>query len=190
MAEIFNFQMVNSVRFGQITGLKTPPTPISYEAYVAAKIPFYTMDNEPNSSIHGVFTGMKTLKHYDDPAEKPPEICGNCQSKRPRYDVEQYIRYVFFHSDVKQPPLILSRCAPCNHLLCQNCVDTSQFESRGWKKCSVQKCGQLILQAFESSLNNNDEVVFHQATAVSAVAPLRRDLRDRPPVFVSIRAAA
>jgi hypothetical protein len=91
MAEIFNFQIVNSVQFGEITRVLTPPSPISYDTYVAAGIPFFGWTNEPNSTISGHFHGVKSLAklgtqfHGDwdwdwDSSSSASESCDKCKS--------------------------------------------------------------------------------------------------------------
>jgi hypothetical protein len=61
----FNIQLVNSGQFRKITGLSTPPTPVTYEKYIEAGIPFYSILNEPNSTISGDFGCVKSLAKFD-----------------------------------------------------------------------------------------------------------------------------
>jgi len=183
-AEIFNFQMVNSAQFGEITGLHTPPSPISYNTYVTAGIPFFSLTNEPNSTISGHFDGVKSLTELsktfngnkgdftslfedflseDFPSEdSPSEKCDNCRS-------------VF----------TMIRCEPCNHLLCRSCFDRLEGEM---KLCPARSCRQLIIRAFGSKLSKKGKILFYRATSTSTVMPLRLGKRDLPQRFVSINA--
>lgn len=85
----FNIQLVNSRKFKEITDLPTPPTPITYDTYIKAGIPFYSIFNEPSSTISGGFGGVKSLGEIDhtlnsstSKSQNPsdPEKCAVCLS--------------------------------------------------------------------------------------------------------------
>lgn len=86
-ARLINVQIVNSVRFEEITGMAMPPTPISMKTYASTGLPFFDIYNETPSDIAGSFASVCTISEMDvakgakadlvyDPTR--PQICGRC----------------------------------------------------------------------------------------------------------------
>lgn len=60
----FNFQILNSAAFRQVTDLKPPETPVSAATYASQGLPFYDIYNE-ESDIAGGFENIKSIKATD-----------------------------------------------------------------------------------------------------------------------------
>lgn len=86
-AKLINVQIVNSVRFEEITRMAMPPTPISLETYASSGLPFFDIYNETPSDVSGSFDTIRTVSQMDsvlgaragmvyDPTR--PQVCGNC----------------------------------------------------------------------------------------------------------------
>jgi len=82
-------QIVNSVKFEEISGLAAPPTPISMEQYITNGQPFYKIVDEAPSDIFGNFADVKSVTEIDEErgggAGKPdtyrpslPQFCCVC----------------------------------------------------------------------------------------------------------------
>ena len=90
-SKLINIQFINSVRFEEITGMLTPPTPISPQTYADKGLPFFQFLNEGPSVICGEFSKVKSVGQLDEqilrtarkdtiyhPTE--PQLCGICTS--------------------------------------------------------------------------------------------------------------
>jgi hypothetical protein len=87
-AKLLNIQIINSVAFELITGMMTPKTPVSYQTYINARLPFYDLYQEKPTDISGSFGRVKTISEVDaahdatpgtdfDPLR--PTLCTKCR---------------------------------------------------------------------------------------------------------------
>lgn len=63
--KLINVQIVNSVRFEEITGLMMPPTPVSLETYASNGLPFFDIYNESPTTVAGSFANVQTVSEMD-----------------------------------------------------------------------------------------------------------------------------
>jgi len=66
----FNVQILNSIRFQQITGLPPPETPANAQTYAEHGYPFFDMWEEP-TAVAGNFSGVKSIGQIDGVSESP-----------------------------------------------------------------------------------------------------------------------
>lgn len=88
--KLINVQIVNSVRFEEITGIVMPVTPISFETYTSNSFPFFDIYNEAPTKVAGSFGNVRTVSEMDsifgareDTAYNPaiPQICAVCKTR-------------------------------------------------------------------------------------------------------------
>jgi hypothetical protein len=86
-AKLVNIQVINSVAFESITRMRTPPTPVCYQTYIKAGLPFYDVYQEQFTSFAGDFSKVRTISEVDaevgsklgvkfDPLQ--PTVCKMC----------------------------------------------------------------------------------------------------------------
>ncbi|KAH7186038.1 uncharacterized protein B0J16DRAFT_372763 [Fusarium flagelliforme] len=86
----FNVQILNSTSFQHVTGKTPPQSPISAETYADAGYPFFSMYEEPITTISGDFEGLKSVAQVDEvneesmPADMPVVKIGAVGLLNPR----------------------------------------------------------------------------------------------------------
>jgi len=111
----FNVQILNSIRFQQITGLPPPETPANARKYAECGYPFFDMWEEP-TTVAGNFSGVKSIGQIDGISELPLRLRnvrtigpqGSVQgealaSTPPHRDSDGAPEVTFFHQDATLP---------------------------------------------------------------------------------------
>lgn len=124
-SRIINIQLINAVRFEEVTSMLMPPTPISVQTYAKAGLPFFQFLNEDPSVISGDFGKLRSVAQIDrailasankDISYHPtaPQVCAICSQA-------------------------LADCVirPCNHTICYNCANSTGTASG--KSCTFCK---------------------------------------------------
>jgi hypothetical protein len=151
---MFNIQILNSVAFKSITGLQTPPTPISVQTYKQQGIPFFqyyeekamreevTTIRDKVQSVGMIDEGLAAKgvirpAEYVDPATAATG-CTGCLSLRKRHIANLCDRIV----------------RPCNHAVCSICygfknADAEKYSRLYENECPI--CSELATAALEYS---------------------------------------
>jgi hypothetical protein len=86
----FNVQILNSTSFKHVTGKDPPESTISAKTYADAGYPFFSMYEEPTTTISGDFEGLKSVAQVDEvneesmPADMPVVKIGAVGLLNPR----------------------------------------------------------------------------------------------------------
>lgn len=62
---IFNIQILNSERFEKVTGEAPPPTPVAAAEYAKNGLPYFSIYDEKQSGVKGVFDGIRSVNQFD-----------------------------------------------------------------------------------------------------------------------------
>jgi hypothetical protein len=88
-AQLLNVQILNSVLFETVTGIKAPPSPISAQDYIKGRLPFYQIIQDSPIEGSAVLKGLRSVGQLDASIEIPigvsmrkdsgPSGCAVCQ---------------------------------------------------------------------------------------------------------------
>jgi len=113
--------VINAAYFTQVTGLPSPPSPISPQTYLELKLPWFSlydeqiptannvMDSSPLANVESIGQMMgRDRAAAGEPGEADPKPCGYCSYE-----------------------LATLQLSPCGHLFCNDCANTRLCPSCG-----------------------------------------------------------
>lgn len=167
-SRLINIQLVDALRFEEITGMLMPPTPISAQTYAAAGLPFFQLLNEDPSAISGDFGKLRSVSQIDrailasaskDITYHPtrPQICTVCSKA-------------------------LADCVirPCNHTICRSCAHSTGTATA--KRCKFCKATVSRLVGVAAPMMAPDFKTLNTTLPI-----ILMEVKDRRMPFESIR---
>ncbi|KAL2867674.1 uncharacterized protein BJX67DRAFT_352058 [Aspergillus lucknowensis] len=155
-ARLVNIHILNPPDFEDVTHIVPPETPITTEEYLAASIPFFAVEEDPDQRLGGstALAGVESISAMDehvgvhdgsstefDPLK--PKRCGTCAVR-------------------------LCDCIirPCNHQFCHMCIKavaspgTSTQPGREGRRCPICSTGIYHIAGFSAPMNLPGEETF------------------------------
>lgn len=108
----FHISVINAAYFSSITGLPSPPSPVTPQTYLEHKLPWFTLYDEHipkanNTSSPTPLTSVRSIaqvdqQHISNGEHSVQAECGYCAYE-----------------------MATQRCSPCGHLFCDDCSETN-----------------------------------------------------------------
>ncbi|RDW90048.1 RING finger protein [Aspergillus mulundensis] len=168
--KLLDIHILHPLDFEAVTHIVPPPTPITKEEYIAAGIPFYAVEEDPDERLDGstVLAGVKSVSAMDedvgvqssdtnfDPLK--PKRCAKCAV---RLCDCMYVSLKYPLSDYADINTLYSSIRPCNHQFCHVCIRAvASPTSRGQRRCPVCSTNVSHVAGFSAPMNIPGEETF------------------------------